>query len=185
MAYSVYNYNYQVAIIFAILIAALLLLAAVILGLYYAFVASTRKPKGGSRFTRTPSTLPPKSQWQQPQQVFQPQYPPQQYQQDYGQPQDYPQQQYGYDPRQQPQEYQYDPRQQPDSGNYSQAAPANQGYPSETLHTVKVRELQPEYIYQQGPVTWTTTQTVVDPNNYNQAVQQAQANVPSYHMSSV
>lgn len=167
MAYATKYYDYQIAIIFAILLAGMLLLAMVVGAIYFICVVNMRGKKNG--LTRVPSgrsTVRTRMEWTQPQQqqyISAPQ--PQQYQQpqygqgDMGDGRGYGQQQ------QQPQ-YSYPPQEQSPTG-------------------ARVRELQPDYFQQQGPITY----TAVHP--YEQQQQQAyrpqtipQAST-SYHMSSV
>jgi hypothetical protein len=62
MAYSSNYYNYQVGVIFAILVGGLLLLALVLGAIYYICVVNMRKDKKGR--TRTPSSAAPRSSWQ-------------------------------------------------------------------------------------------------------------------------
>jgi hypothetical protein len=60
MSYGSNYYDYQIAVVFAILIVALLILGAFILGIYYVFVVQVRNKKQaqtGGR-TRTPSSVP-------------------------------------------------------------------------------------------------------------------------------
>ncbi|KAI6177728.1 hypothetical protein M3Y97_00939700 [Aphelenchoides bicaudatus] len=171
MSYGSNYYDYQIAVVFAILIVALLILGAFVLGIYYIFVVQVRNKKQaqtGAR-TRTPSSIPATrpTGWQVSQpQPLQPATP---YSPEFQRPQDY-----GYDPRLN-QQVGY-PQQQP--------LVQQQGYGIGVDYPgVKVRELQPEYVYQQGPVTWTTNQPVHETYPVTSPIQQTAAG--AYHMSSV
>jgi len=173
MSYGSNYYNYQIAVVFAILIVALLILGAFVLGIYYVFVVQTRNKKNAGR-TRTPSSIPAtRTQWQpaNPQQVQ-------------------PQQTTPYSPSdfQRPvtQEYNYDPRPNVQPG-YIQQPLVQQSYSGGAEYSSKIRELQPEYVYQQGPVTWTNNQPIHESAYPISPVQQIQgsASAGAYHMSSV
>lgn len=57
MAYSSNYYNYQVAVIFAILLGALILLGVVVCGLYYGFVANVGSGRKSANLTSNVSVL--------------------------------------------------------------------------------------------------------------------------------
>jgi len=163
MAYAPNYYNYQVAVIFAIMLGGMLLLAMVVGAIYFICVVNMRNKKG---IARTPSGV-DRSRgggWQ-PAPVLQSQ----------GQP--------PYSSLQnQPTHHnvgEYDPRQPVNPSPFASAynnQPLVQQYNAQH-EGARIRELQPEYAYQQGPVTWTTMSPVredhVGPTS------------AGYHMSSV
>lgn len=129
MAYSSNYYNYQIGVIFAILIAALLLLGAVVLGIYL-LVQSMRSKKVPSRIPPTMSSV--RHEWRPPPVT------------------------------QQPQEYHQQHIQEPYGGRpYNPSAQSQYFTEGE-----RIKELRPEYSYQVGPVTYTSTTPVTQAPNY-------------------
>ncbi|KAI6215871.1 hypothetical protein M3Y94_00435700 [Aphelenchoides besseyi] len=178
MAYGSKYYDYQVVFIFLILIVAILILTAFLVALYYVSQANVKNKKAGTNGprTRTPNSLPAtRTNWQaapQPSQQLPTPYSPTDLERGITQTQ----------------EYSYDPRLVSTQPGYMQQ-PLVQNYTGNEYPGAKVRELQPEYVYQQvrdGPVTWTSNQQVHDVAYPISPVQQVQATSASaYHMSSV
>jgi len=180
MAYAPNYYNYQVAVIFAIMLGGMLLLALVIGAIYFLCVVNMRnkgKSQGLARANSSgrggwrpaPQSYPPPQQ-----QYYQPQQPLQQQQQGYSQQPPTPsqlQQQGGeYDPRSNPSPYTAAVQQQ-----YSSQPYYNDG------QGPRIRELQPDYAYQQGPITWTT----MSPIREDHVHPPQPGTSAGYHMSSV
>uniref|UniRef100_A0A914I6I2 Ricin B lectin domain-containing protein n=1 Tax=Globodera rostochiensis TaxID=31243 RepID=A0A914I6I2_GLORO len=167
MAYATKYYDYQIAVVFGILLGGLLLLALVVAAIYYICVVNMRGKKGG--ITRVPSGR-STARTRMEQQRYSPAVQPQQFIQQY--PQYYP----PYDamegiPAQQV-PHQQQPYQPP---NYEhQQQPAG----------VRVRELQPEYFQQQGPISYTTYPYEQQQQSYQQP-QGVGPPAATYHMSSV
>nr|CAD2180547.1 unnamed protein product [Meloidogyne enterolobii] len=161
MAYATKYYDYQVAIIFLILLAGMALLALVVGAIYFICVVNMRNNKKGTAgFSRYPSARSTvrSSRFEE--------WPSHQRQQT----QAFPQQQQQYSPHFEgigPQ-------------TMGGMVPTSQGqqmgsYPSPQQFPV-VQELQPDYFQQQGPITQTTV--------YQYDQQQPRTSA-SYHMSSV
>uniref|UniRef100_A0AC34Q2F2 Uncharacterized protein n=1 Tax=Panagrolaimus sp. JU765 TaxID=591449 RepID=A0AC34Q2F2_9BILA len=146
MAYSSNYYNYQVGVIFAILVGALLLLGLVVAAIYFVCVLNMR----GDKQKRVASP------------------PPMARRTDYGQPyttltnQPVP------------------PQQEIRPAPYTQTSLV-QPYNNTVPEDARIRNLQPEFAYQQGPMTWTTMSPIHEPS-YPQSPAPAAG---GYHMSSV
>ncbi|KAF7633999.1 hypothetical protein Mgra_00006628 [Meloidogyne graminicola] len=163
MAYATKYYDYQVAIIFLILLAGMALLALVVGAIYFICVVNMRNNKKGTNgFTRYPSarSTVKSSRFEE-----------------------WPQQQRQKTQTFSPQQQQYSPNfEGRGSTQIMGGMPSSQGqtmgsYPSPVRQFPVVQELQPDYFQQQGPITQTTV--------YQQYDQQQPRIPTSYHMSSV
>ncbi|KAL3124101.1 hypothetical protein niasHT_004690 [Heterodera trifolii] len=169
MAYATKYYDYQIAVVFAILLGGLLLLALVVTAIYYICVVNMRGKKGG--ITRVPSGRSTVRTRMEPQQ-YSPSAQPQIFHQQYPQYSPYGGME-GMSRQQTQQQQQQHPFQ---AQNYEQAG-------------VRVREMEPEYFQQQGPISYTTYPYDQQQQNYQQTQQvaaaAAAATPTTYHMSSV
>ncbi|KAE9556541.1 hypothetical protein FO519_000235 [Halicephalobus sp. NKZ332] len=128
MAYSSNYYNYQVGVIFAILVGAILVLGLVVAAIYFICVLNMRN--GKQRAAASTGPLPRRPE--------------------YGQP---PYSSLTNQPIQSQPEYSVRP------APYTQTTlvqPYNTTIPEDS----RVRTLQPEFAYQQGPMTWATMSPV-------------------------
>uniref|UniRef100_A0A7E4VRT3 Secreted protein n=1 Tax=Panagrellus redivivus TaxID=6233 RepID=A0A7E4VRT3_PANRE len=156
MAYGTHYYNYQIGVIFAILIGALLVLGIVVAGIYFACVVNMRgdKNKAAAPLPRRP---------------------------DYGQP--------PYSSLNNPPVVQPDYRGTNTSTTptpYNNAALV-QPYNNDLAGSARIRTVQPEYSYQQGPMTWATMSPVHEAP-YPMSPAPVPAPAPgggNYHISSV
>uniref|UniRef100_A0A183CSS6 Conserved plasma membrane protein n=1 Tax=Globodera pallida TaxID=36090 RepID=A0A183CSS6_GLOPA len=133
MAYATKYYDYQIAVVFGILLGGLLLLALVVAAIYYICVVNMRGKKGG--ITRVPSGR-STTRTRMEQQRYSPAVQPQQFIQQY--PQYYP----PYDAMEGIPAQQVAHQQQP-------YQPPNYEHQQQQPAGVRVRELQPEYFQQQ------------------------------------
>uniref|UniRef100_A0A915EN78 Uncharacterized protein n=1 Tax=Ditylenchus dipsaci TaxID=166011 RepID=A0A915EN78_9BILA len=172
MAYAPNYYNYQVAVIFAIMLGGMLLLAMVIGAIYFICVVNMRNKKG---INRTPSGVDRGRAvvWQPAPVMTHTQQQP-------------------YSSLHSGQQQQYDQKQNPNfmPAEYDVRQPVNTpytttGYNNQPLvqqypgpEGARIRELQPEYAYQQGPTTWTTMSPAIREDNHV-------GSATGYHMSSV
>ncbi|KAI1721563.1 hypothetical protein Ddc_08023 [Ditylenchus destructor] len=170
MAYAPNYYNYQVAVIFAIMLGGMLLLAALVGAIYFICVTNMRNkktlvktPSGGRPMAWQPSAVqPPYSSLHSP--------PPQ--------------------PQQQSMQAEYDARVRASQSPYNAAytsQPLVQPYSQQ--EGARIRELPVDYAYQQGPMTWTTMSPVgredhIGPPSGSQQLPITTATA-GYHMSSV
>jgi len=157
-------YNYQIAVIFAILIAALLLLGAVVIGIY--FVVSSMREKKSVK-----PGVARRIEWQP---NVQPQY--QQYSTVASHVQPIDEQAYV-------RRLSTGQHQVPTNEEVQQEQYQPQYYTEPT--TGRIQELHPDYAYQQGPTTWTNV-SVAQPQQHQQQGYAGQGPpTSSYHMSSV
>ncbi|KAK0417324.1 hypothetical protein QR680_012944 [Steinernema hermaphroditum] len=166
MAFANNYYNYQVGVIFAILVGALILLALFVLAMY--FVVKSMRHSAKPTYTPSRSASSTRPMWQAqvepapiqysnlenpPTSPFQPQSPLQ------------------------PQFSQPSPAVQP---GYLQQ-PLVQTYPNEPLvtHGGQVRSLQPEMTYQQGPTSWSIVTPVHEQHHLEQPTVPAHQSFPT------